>query len=316
MHSVVVVGAINVDLVVRAQRLPERGETVVGGEFQRFGGGKGANAAVAAARQGVPVRLVGAVGRDDLGAWSRSELAVEGVDLAEVADVDAPTGVALIVVDHAGENQIAVGPGANDLVPTASFTDASRRGALFTEVGCVLVSTEIAAEAVRSAVEAALDAGVTCVVNPAPVTDAVIELVGRGAILTPNRTELRQLAEAVGPTPAATSGADVGASACALAQRNGAPVVVTLGAAGVGIAEPGATEMRMVPAIDVPVVDTTGAGDTFNGIFAVWLAAGASLYDAVARAAVGASLSVGAQGARGGMPNAAAVAAAFERVKG
>ncbi|HQV56961.1 MAG TPA: ribokinase [Ilumatobacteraceae bacterium] len=299
MGDVVVVGAINVDLVVTADRLPLAGETVVGDHFAQHGGGKGANAAVAAARQGATVRLIGAVGTDDLGRWSLDQLAEEDVDVTQVARVDAATGVALIVVDANGENQIALGPGANGAVPV---NPAAVDGA-----ACVLVSTEINASAIDGAVRAALAQGLVCVLNPAPVVDAAIALVGAGGILTPNETELAQLCDAVG-----IPGGDLADRALALADRNGAPVVVTLGARGVGIARGGSAEMEIVPAIKVTVVDTTGAGDTLNGVLAAGLADGLELGDAVRRAAVAASLSVTVAGARTGMPNAAAVAAAFD----
>lgn len=299
MGDVVVVGAINVDLVVSSDRLPGAGETVVGNHFAQHGGGKGANAAVAAARQGATVRLVGAVGDDDLGRWSLDQLTGDGVDVAAVGRVAEATGVALIVVDANGENQIAVGPGANGSVTIEPNT--------LDEEGCVLVSTEINPSAIDAAVRHALARGIPCVLNPAPVIQTAIELVGGGAILTPNETELAQLCDAVD-----IAEGELGQRAAALAIRNGAAVVVTLGARGVGIARPDSGAMEIFPAIKVTVVDTTGAGDTLNGVLAAGLADGLELGDAVRRAAVAASLSVTVAGARAGMPNAAAVAAAFD----
>ncbi|MGD9527300.1 MAG: PfkB family carbohydrate kinase, partial [Pseudonocardia sp.] len=196
-RTVVVVGAVNVDLVVAAPRLPGPGETVVGGGVSRHAGGKGANAAVAAARAGADVRLVGAVGADEHGRTSLAELVADGVDPRHVAVLDdVPTGVALIVVDAAGENQIAVGAGANAAV-SAAHVRAALDDAL-PAAGCVLVSTEITPAAVAAAVERAAAAKVPCVLNPAPVIDVVGELLRYGPILTPNASECAHLARLVG----------------------------------------------------------------------------------------------------------------------
>ena len=190
--TVVVVGAINVDLVVVAPRLPGPGETVVGGGLQTYGGGKGANAAVAAARAGATVHLIGAVGGDDTGIAALAELREAGVDVGDVAVLDGEsTGVALIVVDECGENQIAVGAGANAAVPVDHIRQCLR--SLLPTAGCVLVSTEIPPAAVAAAVEEAFTARVRCILNPAPVLPVVAELLHRGPILTPNGSELSDL---------------------------------------------------------------------------------------------------------------------------
>ena len=286
----VVVGAVNVDLVVRAPRLPGPGETVVGPEMQRFGGGKGANAAVAAARAGaagVTVRFAGAVGADDLGATALDELRAEGVDVTAVAVLDGiATGVALIVVDEHGENQIAVGAGANGRVDPADV-----RAAVDGAAG-VLVSTEIPAAAVVAAVEAATSAGLVCVLNPAPVLPELAGLLDRGPVLTPNAGELVDLAAAAG-----VSGDGPAALAAALAARTGAPVVVTLGGDGALVAEPGGQVTHLSPE-PVTVVDTTGAGDAFNGTFAARLTAGDDVVTAAAAANAAAARAVTTGGAR------------------
>ncbi|MGI9002166.1 MAG: PfkB family carbohydrate kinase [Pseudonocardia sp.] len=306
---VVVVGAINVDLVVAVPRLPGPGETVVGGGPERYGGGKGANVAVAAARAGADVRLVGAVGADETGAAALEELRADGVDTGGVAVLDGvATGVALIVVDGCGENQIAVGAGANAAV-TPEHVRTVLRGALPT-ASCVLVSTEIPGAAVAAAVEAATAAGVTCVLNPAPVIPVVADLLERGPLLTPNRAESRDLVALLGlERPAAD--ASVLVSAQSIAARSGAPVVVTLGGDGaVVLLAPDGTPCH-VPPRPATVRDTTGAGDTFNGVFAARLAAGDEVGTAVWVATVAASLSVAHAGARTGMPHAEAIDAAL-----
>lgn len=280
MGRVVVVGAVNVDLVVRAPRLPGPGETVVGGGMRSSGGGKGANAAVAAARAGASVALIGAVGADAYGETALAELRAAGVDVSGVAVVaDEPTGVALIVVDDAGENQIAVGAGANAAVgPVADLGDAD----------CVLVSTEIPDAAVVAAVRAARG---PCVLNPAPVTAAVVAVLDAGPILTPNRSECRALAALLGDEDP-----DLVVMARRVAARTGAPLAVTLGGEGALLVLDG--QVRTVPAVATTVRDTTGAGDTFNGVLAAGLASGEPFEDAVRAAVVAASRSVAHPGAR------------------
>ncbi len=288
----VVVGAVNVDLVVAAPRLPGPGETVVGPGMRRFGGGKGANAAVAAARAGARVTLVGAVGDDDLGTAALDELRAEGIDVGGMAVLAGQaTGVALIVVDQAGENQIAVGAGANAAVTPRVLPAAD----------CVLISTEIAPATVVAAVRGARS---RCVLNPAPVIDEVLEILDAGPILTPNRSECLDLATRLG----GPADDDVVAAARRIRTRTGAPVVVTLGGDGVLVVDGGTVER--VPARPATVRDTTGAGDTLNGVFAARLAAGDSLAAAVRVAIVAASLSVTRVGARAGMPTVAEISAA------
>ena len=300
---VIVVGAINVDLVVAAPRLPGPGETVVGGGLQTFGGGKGANAAVAAARAGARVRLIGAVGDDDTGAAALAELRNEGVDVSDVAVLAGEsTGVALIVVDDHGENQIAVGAGANAAVTVDHI--ARCLDAALPAGGCVLVSTEIPPAAVAVAVAAATSAGVVCVLNPAPVLPVVSELLSLGAIVTPNASELHDLMKSLGVDE--VSAEDAASRVAAISRQ---PVVVTQGADGVLVVT--GDSVLHIPAPSVSVRDTTGAGDTFNGVLAARLAAGDDLGAAVTYAVAAAALSVTEVSARVGMPTAAAIHAAL-----
>src|SRR5215207_5247779 len=262
---VIVVGSVNADLVVRAERLPAPGETVTGGRFSRHGGGKGANQAVAAARLGACVAMVGAVGDDDLGEEALALLAGEGVDVAAVARAAAPTGVALIAVDAGGENQIAVASGANAELDPEAVERAVRAGA----------------RAARGPV----------VLNPAPARAVPDELAALGPVLTPNAGEACEL----------TGEREPEAAARALAARTGAAVLVTLGAGGVLVLDGG--ETRRLPAPRVDAVDTTGAGDAFNGALATALAEGGDLRSAAAFAVAAAALSTRAPGAREGMPH-------------
>ncbi len=288
--DVYVVGSVNVDLVVTAAALPRPGETVAGGSFERHGGGKGANQAVAAARLGADVRMIGAVGDDDLGAEAIALLEAEGVDVTAIARVPgSPTGVALIVVDEAGENQIAVASGANAELDPVAVTRALESAAH----GVVLLGFEVSDKPLIAAARAAREAGLLIVLNPAPARDLAPELVELSPLLTPNADEARELA----------GERDVTAAALALAARTRAPVVVTAGAEGALIAE--GEEVARVPAPKVDAVDTTGAGDAFNGALAGELAGGASLAGAVRRAVAAAAESTRAAGAREGMPRRA-----------
>jgi ribokinase len=275
--TVLVIGSVNVDLVVTLERLPAPGETVIGGRFARGGGGKGANQAVAAARAGARVRFVGAVGADDFGAGAVAELENEGIDMSAVARLeDEPTGVALIAVDREGRNQIAVASGAN-----ARVDAAMARAAEALEPGDVcLLGFEVPDAAVVAAARAAADAGAWIVLNPAPARELPDALSGLGVVLTPNADE----AEAMG-------------GATALAARTGAPVIVTRGADGALLLDGG--DETELPAPHVEAVDTTGAGDVFNGVLAAGLASGLDLAEAARRAIEAASASVRRAGARG-----------------
>jgi ribokinase len=290
---VVVVGSVNVDLVVRAARLPRAGETVLGSDLERHGGGKGANAAVAAARLGAEVRLVATVGRDDLGAAALAELDAEGVDTREVAHAEAPTGAALIVVDASGENQIAVAPGANRAVGARMVGEHAARALPGSDVA--LLGCEIPLEGVLRAAELCSAAGVPVVLNPAPVLDGLLDgVAGLKPLLTPNAGEAADLTGTDDPVRAAET----------LTGATGAPVALTLGGDGVVVAAPGARTVRLPAVAARAVVDTTGAGDAFNGALAVALARGEATLDAVGYAMTAAGHAVGARGARTGMPRA------------
>jgi ribokinase len=283
--AVVVVGSVNADLVVSVRQLPRPGETVTGGTFARHGGGKGANQAVAAARLGARVAIAGAVGDDDLGEEALRQLADEGIDVSATARLDdVATGVAVIVVDERGENQIAVASGANGALTGAMVEQALD----LSGEGVVLLGHEVPEGAVLAGGKAARAAGWTAILNPAPARPLPDGL--DGVLLTPNADEARTLA----------GEDDVEVAARALAALTRAPVLVTLGAGGALLLDGDVAERLPAPAVDV--VDTTGAGDTVNGALAAELAAGRSLRDAAAFALTAAALSTRAAGARAGMP--------------
>ncbi len=286
------VGSINADLVVRSPRLPAPGETVLGGIYARHFGGKGANQAVAAARLGAAVTFVGAVGADDIGDESRADLIAEGIDVDRIGRIAAtPTGVALIVVDETGENQIAVASGANAKVD-ARLVESALRDYEYATDGVMLANLEVPDEAVLASARMAATNGLRVVINPAPARALSDELVALGPILVPNRLEALTI----------SGEADPEAAARALSRRTGAPVIVTLGADGALVLLDAEAEAAHLPAPTVRVVDTTGAGDTFVGALVAELALGRSLSEAARVAVRAAAMSVTAAGARDGMP--------------
>ena len=316
------VGSVNVDLVVAAPRLPVPGQTVTGGDVARYQGGKGGNQATAAARLGARVAFVGAVGADDMGTEARSALAAEGIDIAGLIESHRPTGVALIVVDPSAENLIAVAPGANGDVHAPHVAAALGRLAPGPR-DVVLVCREIPSDGVRAALEISREAGSITILNPAPADDLDALTLALADVLTPNETELallvgggsagddlesaarHLLTSRALAGPRLTGGDTAGPRLAArdIAAREPA-VVVTLGAAGALIVRTGVTAVA-VPAPAVHPVDTTGAGDTFNGALASGLADGLDLDGAVRRAVAAAAFSTTRPGARGGMPTCA-----------
>ncbi len=305
---VVVVGSVNVDLVVRAARLPVPGETVTGGVFEQHHGGKGANQAVAAARLGRPTLFVGAVGADAFGREALAALAAAGVDTSAVAVIpDAATGVAAILVDDEGENLIAVASGANGLVDIAAVRAAFRRlGSLEGDV--VLVSHEIPTRTARAALEIARSEGGRTILNPAPAAGLDRSTFGLADIITPNRNEAALLAgidRASPPSdyaPVARRLLDGGPDGPGVREA----VVVTLGGAGALLLTADAPAKPVIlPPYRVEPIDTTGAGDAFVGALAAALAEGRDLSGALRRALVAGALATTKPGAREGMPTRA-----------
>jgi len=288
--DVLIVGSINMDLVLRVSELPAPGQTVSGGTFAQHGGGKGANQAVAATRMGAAVTMVGAVGADEFGRAAVADLAGEGVDVSRVAILSGvSSGIALIVVDERGENQIAVASGANAALDGAAVEQALA-GFAPRPGGVVLLSFELGDGALLAAAKVAAAHMMRLVVNPSPARALHPELIALSPILLPNEGEAAAL----------TGEREPRAAALALTKVTGAEVIVTLGAEGallVGATSPASVEH--IPAPTVEVVDTTGAGDVFAGTLAAELAAGSTLAHAARLAVRSASLSVGVAGARG-----------------
>jgi ribokinase len=282
---VLVVGSINVDLTVTADRLPGPGETVTGGTYARHAGGKGANQAVAAARAGAQVALVGAVGDDDLGRAAIAQLAEEDVDTSAVLTVEGETtGVALIAVDAQGQNQIVVASGAN------AHVDAQAGLARVPPAQDVLLlQFELPAAVVDAAAAVACERGWTVVCDPAPPRELGAALLRAKPILTPNAGEACALTGTDDPHDAVRM----------LHERTGAPAIVTRGDQPVLVCDEAG--VREVPAPHVDAVDSTGAGDAFAGVLAALLAEERPLDEAIAVAVAGASHSTAVHGAREGM---------------
>ena len=284
MSRIVVVGSINMDLVTQAPRFVGPGETILGKRFLTVPGGKGANQAVAAARLGAEVALVGALGRDAFGDQLHAGLAAEHVDLTHVARLDdSASGTASITV-AGGENQIIVVPAANTRV-TPAHVEAAR--SLLERADAVLVQMEIPLETVEATVRLGHRLGVPVILNPAPAQKLPTDWLKLARYVTPNQHELAILL-----------GADPTEDFKALMQRAPCPVVLTRGGEGAWYREQG--EPLHQPGFKVEVVDSTGAGDTFNATLAVFLKEG--LAAAVRKACAAAALSVTKLGAQGGMP--------------
>ena len=289
---IVIFGSINVDLTVPVQRLPQPGETVLGGEYALLPGGKGANQALAALRAGAEVVLAGAVGDDSFAGVALDLLRREGVDTRLVQVVQQPTGCATITVSNDGENTIAVAPGANAKARSDQVPD-DLLGANTTLVSQMEVPPKETALLIRRLREH----GGRSVLNLAPTLPIDADLVGEIDILVANEGE------------AAATGLDPRRLAYRLRQG----LVVTRGAAGAtAILHNGIT--IEVPALKIEPVDTTGAGDTFVGVLAAALDLGSTLEFALRRASAAAGLACMARGAQTAMPNAMAIAAAVDRL--
>jgi ribokinase len=250
---VTVVGSINMDLVVSTERLPSPGETILGTDFQRFGGGKGANQALAAARMGASVRLIGKVGTDEPGRALVGDLLRAGVEISRIGRAEGPTGTAVITVDGHGTNTIVVVPAANAML---SPEDVEAARDVIADSDAVLMQLEVPMETVLTATDVARAAGVAVFLNPSPVQPLPEKLLNSLAFLVVNETELAVLTEGTG-------------DAAQLFAEGVQQVVLTLGERGARLLT--AEESREVRPFRVPSVDSTAAGDAFLGALAATL---------------------------------------------
>jgi ribokinase len=298
---VVVVGSINMDLVASAPHIPASGETVLGTDFQTHPGGKGANQAVAVGRLGYPVHMIGCVGSDAFGIELRTNLKSAGVDDDAVETVQGPSGVALIVVSQAGENSIVVASGANALLTPAVLEKSL---ALIEAAGIVLTQLETPIETVQRLAEICSGAGVPLMLDPAPARELPSDLWRRIGWFTPNETEAAFFeAGAKSEVPAD--------SAAALMRKGPEGVVLKLGGRGAYIASKGGVQAE-IPAFAVKAIDSTAAGDAFNGAFATALMLGMEDEKAARFASAAAAISVTRKGAQSSMPDMEEVKAMLE----
>jgi len=297
---IVVAGSINLDLVVGADRIPLVGETIIGNTFNTFFGGKGANQAVAAAKLGYPVAMVGNVGSDAFGTQLRNGLKDAGVDTAYVTTVPGPSGVALITTGQRGENNIVVVPGANGHLTPEMLQAAAP---LLQRAGFLLAQLEIPLETVECLAEFAEQHNIPLMLDPAPARQLPEKLLRRLTWITPNETETQELLKAeLGNGEVGNGDENIYAAADRLLACGVKNVLLKLGSKGCVIAQ-GKLAKERIPAFSVDAVDTTAAGDAFNAGFAVGLMRGSTVANSAVFASAVAAISVTRPGAQPSMPS-------------
>ncbi|WLI33067.1 ribokinase [Pseudomonas sp. FP818] len=291
--TVVVVGSLNMDLVTRASRLPRGGETLVGQSFATVPGGKGANQAVAAARLGAEVAMIGCIGSDAYGAQLRDALLVEGIDCQAVSEVPGSSGVALIVVDDSSQNAIVIVAGSNGQLTPASLLAFD---AVLQAAEVIVCQLEVPMDTVGYALKRGRELGKTVILNPAPASGPLpADWYACIDYLIPNESEASALS---GVPVDSLDSAKVAATH--LLKAGAGKVIVTLGSQGALFADGQGFEHLLAP--KVQAVDTTAAGDTFVGGFAAALASGQSEAEAIRFGQVAAALSITRAGAQPSIP--------------
>lgn len=288
-----VIGSSNTDLVIRTPRFPSPGETLIGGAFDTFAGGKGANQAVAACRLGGDVTFVTKIGLDSFGESALSGFEKEGIHTSFVfKDEDLPSGVAMIMLDANGQNSIIVAPGANQSLSEADIQSISEA---LSETDLLLLQLEVPLNTVLFSIRQAHEIGKRVILNPAPAVELPFDIYPLIDIITPNESEAKILTgiEVVDKTTASKA-------ASRLLDMGVGHVVITMGDMGVFYKD--AKSEIVLPAKKTQVVDTTGAGDIFNGALAVCLAEGRSWEAALQFANIAASIGVGRMGAQASVP--------------
>ncbi|MGA2848274.1 MAG: ribokinase [Terracidiphilus sp.] len=293
--GIVVVGSLNLDLVVQVDKIPAVGETVLGGDFQTHPGGKGANQAAEVGLLKYPVHMIGRVGSDDFGKQLRHSLDSKGVDTTAVTTTDGPSGIAMIEVQASGDNNIVVASGANALLTPA---DLDAHIDLIRNAGIVLTQLETPIPTLEHLAAICGRENVPLMLDPAPAASLPADLLSRLTWITPNETEAQSL---TGRRHALDNEDEVRALAETLLKMGPKNVIIKLGENGAYLALEDGTRVA-VPAFEVKAVDTTAAGDCFNGAFAVALASGSPPLVAARFAAAASAISVTRPGAQPSMP--------------
>ncbi|HEX2984479.1 MAG TPA: ribokinase [Ignavibacteriales bacterium] len=291
--KIAVIGSSNTDMIIKIKELPKPGETIIGGKFATAAGGKGANQAVAAARAGGNVDFVSRVGSDMFGDNTIDGFAKDGLDVSNISRDDRdPSGVALIFVDEKGENSIAVASGANANLTPANIPDMEK---IISQAGILLMQLEIPIETVERAAELAKAKNVKVILNPAPARPLSDDLLKNVSLITPNETEAEML---TGVNVRTVEDAEKAAQI--LIDKGVDTVIITMGSKGAFLYNRIYNEL--IPSRKVEAVDTTAAGDVFNGALTVALAEGKGIKDAVLFGNAAAAISVTRLGAQPSAP--------------
>lgn len=303
-NKVVVVGSYNIDHTILAPKIPSPGETVIGSDFSSSPGGKGANQAVAAARAGANVTFIGKVGGDPATGQAIAGLRSEGINVDFlISDPDDSTGQAWIVVDYSGENSIVVSPGANAHLFPADIAAAK---SVIAGADVLLLQLEIPLDTVFAAAKTAAEHGTTVILNPAPACALSTELLAYTDIITPNVIEAQMLTGVNG-----RQGSDYCTSAATLGEMCRGGAIITLGSKGAYVNY--RDSKFEVPAFPADAVDSTGAGDVFNGCLAAYFTDQCDIREAVSRACAAASISVTKKGAQNSIPYFSEIEALYQQ---
>ena len=310
---VLIIGSSNMDLNIYSQRLPKPGETVTGGIFQQFLGGKGANQAVASVRSGANTVFIGRIGTDAFGDQMISRLTMEGIDMSHtIRDPQHASGVAFIMIDESGENMISVAPGANFHLCKSDIIKSSE---IIKNATSLVVQMEIPIETIEEIYKVASESRVIKILNPAPLKAIPINVLKKIDIIIPNEGELYRLHSLLKLPEIKSEGKKkIIQTSKAIADLGIAFVITTLGSKGCLIYDRENEEVIVIAAVKVNDVDTVGAGDCFNGVLASKLCSGETIINAVKYATAAASIAVTRKGAQDSMPYAEEIEEQYKKL--